>query len=535
MNRSRLVPCILSLLGLVAAGGTVGTALATDWTLSTIDATGDVGKYADLQMDASGNLHIVYLRSDNGTLKIMSKTAGVWGTPRVIDSSGQVAGDCSVAPAGTELPVAYRRSDLGAAYYAGPARIRSWTFENATSGESDDVGTSMATMWGPGGQLAIACRNVTDGSLVHLTRETTGAWSMVVVDPGPSRGQYCDLTYRPGVGYAFSEYASVGGSALLADRSIRQRSWTFETPTSGESDDVGTSMSTMWGPGGQLALACRNVTDGSLVHLIRETTGAWSTAVVDPGPSRGEYCDLTYRPGVGYAFSEYNGTLGAALLADPALRAREWTFRLVDAADEVGSQLECTNGRDGRTDCVYLNRNPASGVVDLRAIDIMPDSSCVSSLVAGSVAADLTGAVQPSIFVSPGPRWHVAFRNDVVDTLYYASALWNGVDITATPESDPGGPAPAEMAASLAVGPNPSLGPLRVTYSAPRAGRALLRVFDAGGRCVREVESACSAGNNHVLFDGRDDRGGALSGGVYFMSLSIDGRSLGSRKLSVLR
>jgi hypothetical protein len=536
MKRNPWFVGALALLGLFLGRTLAWGSGERDWVITTLDTGGDVGKFADLQADAAGNLHVVYLRVDTGSLKLLSKVGESWGTPRVLDSSGTVEGYCTVAPTGAEVPVAYRRGDTGAVWYAGPASRRAWAFEVATAGETDDIGRQISASWDPDGEIAVACRNYTDGSLIQLRRQH-GLWSTAVVDPGPARGDQADLAWRAG-GFAFSEYAGDLGSLLLADPELEARAWRFENPTAAQEDDIGSGMEAEWGPGGELAIACRDATAGALVQLLRRPSGAWSLAVVDPGPARGTHCDLTHRAGAGYAFSEYVAAGGSVFLADPVIAPRRWTVFPTDAVLETGAQASCARGPNGRFGCAYLARNATTGVSQVRAIDFAPGSGFLVSVVADSISPDAGSHVHPDVFVSPGPRWHVSYRDAVAESLYYASANWAGVTASSVPGTDEAiaaeEPAPLETSFLGAI-PNPTGGELRILYSSARATASALDLFDAGGRRVRRIEGRCRAGRNEIRLDGRDGGGRDLARGIYFLSLRVGDRVVGSKKISLLR
>jgi hypothetical protein len=536
MKRKAWLLAAFVLLGPFLVGTRASGSGGRDWVITTLDAAGDVGKFADLHSDVAGNLHVVYLRVETGSVKLISKVGESWGTPRVLDSSGSVDGHCSVAPTGSEVPVAYHRTDTGALWYAGPVRRPAWAFEVATSGDPDDIGRGSTAVWDPSAQLAVACRNYTDGSLVHLRRQA-GVWSAVVVDAGPARGDHADLAWRAG-GFAFSEYASDLGSLVLADPVLEARAWRFENPTAAREDDIGSAMEAEWGPGGELAIACRDVTTGALVHLLREPSGAWNLEVVDPGPARGTHCDLAYRAGAGYAFSEYVAAGGSLFLADPVLRQRRWTVFATDAVLESGAQASCSAAPNGRFGCAFLARNAGTGVSEVRAIDFSPGSGFLVSVVADSIAPSATSHVYPDVFVSPGPRWHVSYRDAVAESLYYASADWAGVTVSSVPgaaESIAAASPASPETSFLGASPNPTGGGLRILYSSSRDDVSSIDVFDAAGRRVRTIGGTCRAGRNEIRFDGRDDGGRGLARGVYFLSLRVGQREVGSRKFSILR
>jgi hypothetical protein len=87
---------------------------------------------------------------------------------------------------------------------------------------------------------------------------------------------------------------------------------------------------------------------------------------------------------------------------------------------------------------------------------------------------------------------------------------------------DPGNPAPGLRLA--APEPSPFRESTRIRYSLPRAGHVAVSLFDARGRHVRRLEDRREdAGNHDLAFDGRDERGQVVPGGVYFVVLDLDG------------
>ncbi|MBN2465928.1 T9SS type A sorting domain-containing protein [candidate division WOR-3 bacterium] len=80
---------------------------------------------------------------------------------------------------------------------------------------------------------------------------------------------------------------------------------------------------------------------------------------------------------------------------------------------------------------------------------------------------------------------------------------------------------------SVAVAPNPSRRAARIAWQLPKPGPVRLRVYDAGGRCVRTlVNEAMPAGRHLSAWDGKDDLGRTVANGLYLYRLQTDGRSL---------
>jgi hypothetical protein len=83
--------------------------------------------------------------------------------------------------------------------------------------------------------------------------------------------------------------------------------------------------------------------------------------------------------------------------------------------------------------------------------------------------------------------------------------------------------------------PNPFNPETRIRYALGASGPARLRIYDSSGRLIRTlVEERQEAGEHSVVWDGKNDEGGALASGVYFYELSTDqGRE--SRKALMLK
>jgi hypothetical protein len=87
----------------------------------------------------------------------------------------------------------------------------------------------------------------------------------------------------------------------------------------------------------------------------------------------------------------------------------------------------------------------------------------------------------------------------------------------------------------LGTYPNPFAGTSRIGFELPRMLAVTLRIFDVRGRRIRDllVERRL-VGRQEVPWDGRDDRGVAVPGGVYFYRLETEGLTE-SRKIVLRR
>jgi len=114
-----------------------------------------------------------------------------------------------------------------------------------------------------------------------------------------------------------------------------------------------------------------------------------------------------------------------------------------------------------------------------------------------------------------------------------------GSDTSAVATLYPGtaGVGPTGYATVLrAIGPNPSPGTTHVQYSLARDSHVKVAVYDVAGRVVKSIdEGALSAGPHEAIWDATDSGGARVRAGVFFVGLEVDGRSYGTRRLTVVR
>ena len=84
--------------------------------------------------------------------------------------------------------------------------------------------------------------------------------------------------------------------------------------------------------------------------------------------------------------------------------------------------------------------------------------------------------------------------------------------------------------------PNPFRDRAQLRFDVPRAGAAVLEVYDVNGRRVATLLSGerIAAGHHSVSWSGRDQAGRAVAPGVYFAKLVAAGETR-TRKLTLLR
>jgi hypothetical protein len=146
---------------------------------------------------------------------------------------------------------------------------------------------------------------------------------------------------------------------------------------------------------------------------------------------------------------------------------------------------------------------------------IQPPYECLpeSASIVQAVKAELDGAI----------RWCL----DISDPL--ALGLSDPRCLNDVPEESAG---PDRL---YSPRPNPAQGSAAIRFALSRPGHVRLAIYDVAGREVRALQDAPSlAGEHEVIWNGDDQRSQSVPRGVYWIRLSIDGRS-SSKKMLLLR
>jgi hypothetical protein len=86
------------------------------------------------------------------------------------------------------------------------------------------------------------------------------------------------------------------------------------------------------------------------------------------------------------------------------------------------------------------------------------------------------------------------------------------------------------------IGANPSSGPTVLSFSLSRTSSVEFSVHDVRGRRVRRVEiGTLSPGHHQAHWDARDQSGGTVAAGVYFVRLELNGEMLAAKRLTIVR
>jgi hypothetical protein len=146
------------------------------------------------------------------------------------------------------------------------------------------------------------------------------------------------------------------------------------------------------------------------------------------------------------------------------------------------------------------------------------------NLDCASASTRLLGA-NVGILCPMAPGWRAIRIHGDIDV---ATPVSGGGIVTAAAPID------EECVAIESTTPNPFAEMISLSYRLPREAGVLITIHDAAGRRVRTIaESRQPAGAWTAVWDGRDDRGRALSAGSYFYRLSANEDAVTGRLILV--
>jgi hypothetical protein len=151
-------------------------------------------------------------------------------------------------------------------------------------------------------------------------------------------------------------------------------------------------------------------------------------------------------------------------------------------------------------------------------------------------SAGAMDAGQHAMVLTAADLQPAATAADPVLRLSAASSYRTGRTAVVTTRVLPAGSSTVpRQAALLGNSPNPVAPATVISFAIPAGtGGSTLRIFDAGGRLVRNLGREFSPGVHHVAWDGTDDRGQNARAGVYFYRLEVASQMF-HRKLVLVR
>ena len=119
-------------------------------------------------------------------------------------------------------------------------------------------------------------------------------------------------------------------------------------------------------------------------------------------------------------------------------------------------------------------------------------------------------------------------------TLELHSGFWHSVTagVSSVPDDIPDVPMADRLNAPF---PNPFNPSTTVSFDLAAPGPVRVRIYDAQGRMIRDlVRAEYPAGHHEVAWDGRNDQGGSMPSGVYFLRFDASG-TVATSKMTLLK
>jgi hypothetical protein len=322
------------------------------WTISVVDATGDVGQRSALALDVQGGVHIAYHDRSAGALKYAYKASAAW-TRATIEAAEHTGGDSPLAVDGQGVVhLAYEQGSR-LRYGRLPVGGSAWQIETPVP-----VGyASMALALEDGGAVDIAYlgQNTGGGYPVEHARRAVGAPSFTT--------QLVEADARGGgfYGIALSLEADGAGDLHLGYhdeatgvRYARTAGGSWQAPElvhalSAEFTSLGLSRSS-----GTVHIAYRDIRDHRLRHASKAPGGEWRLEVADDVEYGGEFASLAVDAAGGAHVSHYNSTQQDLRYSyRPA--GGTWTTTVVDSAGDVGGHTSLAVDAAGAVHVSYYD------------------------------------------------------------------------------------------------------------------------------------------------------------------------------------
>jgi hypothetical protein len=216
-----------------------------------------------------------------------------------------------------------------------------------------------------------------------------------------------------------------------------------------------------------------------------------------------------------------------------ATGAGAWTGGGVGLCTMTGAQTVPSIVSDAASGAIVSWQDARSGTADVYARRINSTGTPQWTLDGVLMCGQANAQTLPVIVTDGASGAIVAWEDYRVSPsdIYAGRIMANGS--LASPTGIPGGVALAPSVLLPNV-PNPFLAETTLEFALAQGGPASLRIYDTSGRLVRTiVDGVLPAGVQRARWDGRDDGGRRVAGGVYFARLVGD-RVSDSRKITLL-
>ena len=205
-----------------------------------------------------------------------------------------------------------------------------------------------------------------------------------------------------------------------------------------------------------------------------------------------------------------------------------WVYRYNGPGDTTDKARSIVAGADGN---LYVaGRSEESGIGRYFTVVSLDTSGAERWIYTYSGPADSASAANSIVIGQDGNLYAAGYSVGGV-TLWDFTVISLGPDVGVVEwENRALKPPTLEISAS----PIPAVSGVKICYTLPKSVEARLSVYDSSGRLVKNLANAQQAGSRVSIWNGRDDSGAGVPGGIYFCRLT-QGDLTATTKLILLR
>jgi hypothetical protein len=314
------------------------------------DDQGNVGEYASLALDATGNPHVGYYSQSGKNLLYATRQAnGPW-VRETAHAAGEVGQHAALALNDRGVPhVSYYEAIDRNLMVAIRQSNGSWAVQTVDS--TGDVGTYTSLAFDPSGVAHISYYDQTNKDLKLAVRQSNGSWAVQTVDSTGDVGTYTSLAFDPSGVAHISYYDQTNKDLKLA---VWQSNGSWAVQTVDSTGDIGTYTSVAFDPSGVAHISYYDQTNKNLMLATRQIGGTWSVQTVESEGNVGTYSSLALDAN-GIPHISYYDETARDLRYAVQVPGGSWKIEIVDSQGDVGLHTSIAVDAEGHSHIGYYD------------------------------------------------------------------------------------------------------------------------------------------------------------------------------------